>query len=371
MQGILYFLLFIVVFVLGGKYIFPIIGGVIAGLYHFIIAVTFNLLVAIYAIIPGHDFGVALIVFTIIIRLLMWPLLKKQLHQTKVMRKIQPELKVIKAKAKGDKQMEGKLMMELYKEKGVSPFGSVGVLIVQLPIILGLYQVVRLIGDKRSNIVTHSYSFMRHFGYMKQVTANINNFHEKLFGSIDLTQRAFTGSDKVYIPLMIVAVLAAIFQYYQSKQIMPQSKEKRSIRQLFKDANSGSLADQTDVTNAMNGTMMKVFPLLTFLFTISVQGGLALYVLTTGLVGVIQQGYILSKDEEELEEEVEGPEKATTKKTSTAKKSETIVKERLEKAQEAEIIAEKKTKQQPTKSTKTTNKKGTAKKTTKKTKRRG
>ena len=58
----------------------------------FIVKPLFNLLVLIYAIIPGHNFGLALVVFTILIRIVLWPLLKKQLHQAKVMRKIQPEI---------------------------------------------------------------------------------------------------------------------------------------------------------------------------------------------------------------------------------------------------------------------------------------
>jgi YidC/Oxa1 family membrane protein insertase len=56
----------------------------------------FNLLVLIYALIPGHNFGLAIILFTIVVRLLMWPLVKKQLKQTKITRQLQPELKRIK-----------------------------------------------------------------------------------------------------------------------------------------------------------------------------------------------------------------------------------------------------------------------------------
>ncbi len=61
-----------------------------------IVQPIFNLLVFIYAILPGHNFGLALIIFTIIIRLLMWPLVKKQLHQARAMRELQPEIKKIK-----------------------------------------------------------------------------------------------------------------------------------------------------------------------------------------------------------------------------------------------------------------------------------
>src|SRR5690606_22543527 len=108
-----------------------------------IVQPIFNLLALIYAIMPGHDFGLAVIVFTIVIRILLWPLLRKQLHQSRVMRQLQPEIKKIRAKTKGDKQQEAALLMELYKERGVSPFGSIGLLFVQIPILLGLFQGLR------------------------------------------------------------------------------------------------------------------------------------------------------------------------------------------------------------------------------------
>src|SRR2546430_130198 len=101
-----------------------------------IVQPIFNLLVLIYALIPGHNFGLAIIIFTIVVRLLLWPLVKKQLHHAKAMRKIQPELKRIKAGAKGDKRKEQLLMMELYKERGINPFSSIGVVLLQLPILL-------------------------------------------------------------------------------------------------------------------------------------------------------------------------------------------------------------------------------------------
>ena len=96
-----------------------------------IVKPIFNLLVLIYALIPGHNFGLAIILFTILVRILMWPLIKKQLHQAKAMRELQPELKRIKLAAKGDRQKESMMMMELYKEREINPFSSIGLLIVQ------------------------------------------------------------------------------------------------------------------------------------------------------------------------------------------------------------------------------------------------
>ena len=101
----------------------------------------FNLLIGIYSLIPGGDFGVSLIVFTIIVRFALFPLTKSMLHQTKAMRKLQPELVRIKKRTKGNKQLESMQMMELYKKHGINPFRSIGILLIQLPIFIALFQV--------------------------------------------------------------------------------------------------------------------------------------------------------------------------------------------------------------------------------------
>lgn len=334
MPAVLIFLVLVIALVVGGKFIFPLIGAAVLALYHGIVAVIFNLLTIIYAIVPGHDFGVALILFTILVRLLMWPLVKKQLHQTKVMRKLQPELKKIKQRANGNKQLETQLMMELYREKGVNPFGSVGTLVLQLPIILALYQVVRLITQNPHNIVTHSFGWVQHLGYMDQVTHDLTKFNEKLFGTIDLTTFAVPKHGGIYIPLMLMAIIAAIFQFFQSRQLMPQAGEKKTLRQIFKDAGSGKQADNSEVTAAMTSSMSYIVPIFTLLFAVSVQGALTLYLLTTTVVGWAQQSYILGKDAEELEE-------IADKKTSKKVKPQTA--ERVKNAKEAEVVETKRT----------------------------
>jgi YidC/Oxa1 family membrane protein insertase len=90
----------------------------------------FNLLIVILALIPGHNFGIAIIIFTVIVRMALYPLLKKQLHNAMAMKKLQPEMRKIKKATKGDRQKESAMMMELYKERGVNPFSSIGLLLV-------------------------------------------------------------------------------------------------------------------------------------------------------------------------------------------------------------------------------------------------
>src|SRR5665213_1194207 len=145
-----------------------------------IIQPIFNLLVLIYALIPGHNFGLTIIIFTIIVRLLMWPLVKKQIGQAKAMRELQPELKKIKAAAKGDKQKESAMTMELYKEREVNPFASLGIVIVQLPIILGLYSSVRRIVKTPHEIVTFSYPALHHLAWIQTLSVHIGRFDDSL-----------------------------------------------------------------------------------------------------------------------------------------------------------------------------------------------
>ena len=111
-----------------------------------IVQPIFNLLMAIYALIPGGDFGVSVVLFTIIVRLLLWPLVKKQLHQAKAMRKIQPELAKLNKKYKNNPQMRAMAMMDVYKKHNIKPMSSILVLLIQLPVLIAIYRVVQIFG---------------------------------------------------------------------------------------------------------------------------------------------------------------------------------------------------------------------------------
>src|SRR5579862_5677375 len=188
-----------------------------------IVQPIFNLLVLIYAILPGHNFGLAIIIFTLIMRLLLWPLVRKQLHQTKAMRKLQPELRRIKQEAKGDHQKESVMVMALYKEHGVSPFGSLGILILQLPILIALYSGLRRVVDNPHEIVNFAYPGLQHLAWMQQLAHNIHLFDGTLFGIVNLTKSAISTSG-VYWPAMLLAIGSAVTQYFQSKQLLVTDK---------------------------------------------------------------------------------------------------------------------------------------------------
>lgn len=267
-----------------------------------IVQPIFNLLVLIYALIPGHNFGLAIILFTVLVRLLMWPLVKKQLHQAKAMRQLQPELKRIKAAAKGNRQKESLMMMELYKEREINPFASFGLVLLQLPIFIGLYSGLHRIVKDPHVISTFSYPFVQHLSWIKQLSADISRFDSTLFGVVDLTRAAIakTGGG-IYWPAMIIVLGSAIMQYFQSKQLLPNDKDSKSLRHILKDAGGGKQADSTEVNAAVGRSTRYLIPGFIFFVTVNIASALSLYWLTSGVVAFIQQSKVLGSDEVEME----------------------------------------------------------------------
>lgn len=268
----------------------------------------FNLLVAIYALLPGHNFGLAIIIFTIIIRLLLWPLVRKQLHQTKVMRKVQPELKKIKQQTKGDRQREALLTMELYKERGIKPMASIGVVLLQLPILLALYSGLSKVVKDPHQMYDFAYPFLQDLSWMQHLNQNIHAFDGTLFGIVDLTRGAL-GTAGFYLPALVLVLGSVFVQYFQSKQLLPQAKDARSLRHILRDAGAGKQADQSEVNAAVGRSTIYFLPVMIFFFTVSLASALSLYWLVGGLVAYFQQTIILREDETEMEAIADSPSK--------------------------------------------------------------
>lgn len=266
-----------------------------------IVKPIFNLLVLIYGLLPGHNFGLSIILFTIIVRLLMWPIVKKQLHQAKAMRALQPELKRIKKAAKGNKQQESTMLMELYKEREINPFGSIGTLVVQLIILIGLYSGLRRVVNDPHAILKDSYAVLHNLPWLKTLATNIRHFDATLFGVVDLKRAAVSKTSGVYIPGLIIVLASAIAQYFQSKQLLPTSKDGRGLRSILKEAGNGKKAEQSEVNAAVGQSTRYLLPFMIVFFTINLPSALSLYWLTGGIVAYLQQGRVLGKDEEEME----------------------------------------------------------------------
>lgn len=272
-----------------------------------IVQPIFNLLVFIYGVIPGHNFGLSIILFTVVVRLLMWPLVKKQLHQTKAMREMQPEIKRIKKAAAGNRQKESLMLMELYKERGISPFGSLGTLVVQLVILLGLYSgLSRVVNDPQA-IVNNAYGFIQNLPWLQTVANDIGRFDDTLFGLVNLSRPALNQGGGFYIPALIIVLASAVAQYYQTKQLMPNNKDGRSLRTILREANDGKKADQSEVNAAVGQMTRYILPAFIVLFTLGIASALSLYWLVSGLVAYIQQARVLNQDEQEMEAIADAP----------------------------------------------------------------
>jgi len=251
----------------------------------------FNLLLLIYAYV--HDFGLAIVILTVLIRLLVWPLVTKQLHSQRALQDLQPELAKIKEKAAGDRALEGQLTMELYKEREINPFASILPLLVQLPILFALFIVLKDI-VKAGEISKLAYDGVKHLPAVASIINGTTPFKPTFLGFINLTN-----------PSIYLAILAGLVQFVQTKQLAPKQQSGDTQAQVM-------------------ASMTYMFPALTFFIGLSLPGALPLYWATASIVAVIQQTIVLRRDVEELEEEIDATSPALPnpkKPASTGKKA--------------------------------------------------
>ncbi|HWT40853.1 MAG TPA: YidC/Oxa1 family membrane protein insertase [Dongiaceae bacterium] len=293
----------------------------------------FNLLLAIYSFVPFADFGIAVIIFTVVVRFALWPLVVKQLHQVKAMRKLQPELKRIKKATKGNRQLESMQMLELYKKHEVKPFRSILILLIQLPIFIALFRVIQIFTTHRDEIAHYAYGFMQNLGPVKEIIKNPDSFNKMFLGFIDITSHAIQ-SGGVNIFLFILAIVAAYTQYIVSKQTSPQTTNKR-LRDVLAEAGEGKQPDQSELNAVMTSKMMKFLPFMMFFIMLSLPGALALYYVTSNLFAAIQQHFLLKRDAEEMDKLAAAEPKQTGKKATA--------RARAREAREAETVVSKET----------------------------
>src|SRR5512143_765028 len=246
----------------------------LALLWNQIIILPFtNVLLFIYDMI-GHNFGIAIILFTILIRLVTWPLNSQQLKSAKVMQDLQKdkEWQDIQKKYAKDREKLASEQMRVYKERGINPFASCLPTVIQLPIIFGLYRVIM---DALAttplgllNLARSIYPFMN--------AALLIPLNSK-FLWMDLGRPEgipFPGG--ISVPFLqygfpTLAIIVAITTYMQTKVTMPPS--------------SGGPGDQGA---AMNNMMSIYMPLLLGYFALNFASGLAVYFITSNVLGIAQ-----------------------------------------------------------------------------------
>lgn len=312
-----------------------------------------------------HDFGLAIIIFAILVKICMLPLTKRQLMQTRLMRKIQPELTQIRKNCNGNKQLESIQTMDLYKRYNIKPFASILTLLIQLPIFIAVFSAIRVIAtplpaDNLSNrayeIVAYEGSEIRMLEEKQQAyLADLSNndipveekaeydFHPSLFGVIDLTARA---SDVINparfswsaVFMLVISVAAAVAQYFATKQQMPSGKSEKSkkFRDLLRDAKEGKDIDDSDVSAMSTAQMGKMMPLMMFIIMINLHGALAFYYFLTNVLTIVQQKLIFAKARDEMDNNTDKAMLKELKKTESGRKMRGKIKE-------AEVVENKKT----------------------------
>lgn len=236
----------------------------------------YNLLIFVYASIPWHDFGLAIILVTIIIKALLIPLSKKQIESQQKMQELQPKIKEIQAKYKNDKEKQSRALMELYKEKKTNPFSGCLPLIVQLVFLIAIYRVLFNISNAGLAVdAAGLYAFVPNPGQINHLFLGIID----LSSVLKLDQLSLSS-----LPQIILVILAAGAQYFQTKMLMA------------KQGAPAPAGKEADFSQMMSKQMLYLGPLLTLFIGIRFPAGLALYWLVSTAFMIAQQYYLQRKE---------------------------------------------------------------------------
>lgn len=223
-------------------------------------APLYNALLFLVGHIPGHSLGVAVIVLTILVKLVLFPLNQKSIESQIKLKSLEGDLQKIKEKYT-DKAEQSKQTFALYKEKGVNPFSSCLNMLIQLPIIIGLYSV-----------------FLKGF---------VNN-SEAIYGFIyfpELVNNSFLYLINVTKPNGVLAVLAGLSQFFMVT--MSQANQKMYTKDHPVTIKPNDFSSQ--LTNSMTTQMKYFLPVLIVVIAWKVSAAVALYWITSNIVGIAQE----------------------------------------------------------------------------------
>ncbi len=229
-------------------------------------APIYNAFILFVSIIPFHNVGIAVILFTCLVKIILFPLSQRSVTTQFAMKQIEPELNEMKLKYKDDKKIQAEKTMELYKERGINPFSGVFLMLIQLPILMSLYFIV-LKGGLPSIDHTVLYSFIH-------IPSSINM---DLFGiNIEDTSIVF-------------ALIAAITQFLQMHLTLPKNpKKEKGLK------NTPSFKDE--LSKSMNTQMKYVMPVVIFFIAKSFPIVVSLYLITSSIFACGQEIYVRRKN---------------------------------------------------------------------------
>lgn len=231
----------------------------------------YNALIFILDILPTHDVAIAVIVLTVLIKLILLPLSHKMFKTQILQRKIQPLISKIQEEYKDNRQMLGVKMLEIYKEHKLNPFSSILLMIIQIPIVFALYFVFAN-GGLPEIVQKDLYSFV----------SSVNNINYILFG-VDFTKAN-----------AIVGFVAGLAQYIQIRLSLQNIKPVDSSKSI-------SEMKPEEIMQKQMSFMMKYFiPIVIFIASLKVSAAVALYWIVSSLFMIAQELYFRNKYKEEL-----------------------------------------------------------------------
>lgn len=217
----------------------------------------FNGLIFLYNAIPYHDFGVAIILLTLLIRFVLYPLNQKAIRSQKALSELQPQIKEIQAKNKSDRAKQSQALMELYRQNKINPASGCLPLLIQLPVLFALYRVF-LNGLNPDNL-KELYSFV----------SRPEIINPWFFGLIDLSKSNWP-----------MAILAGALTFIQSKMMIPSQTKNPAAG---------------DFSAMFSKQMVYLMPIMTLIIAWKLPAGLALYWIVITLFGIGQQYLVTRK----------------------------------------------------------------------------
>ncbi len=251
-----------------------------------------NSLMLLYVYL-GANLGLAIIVFTLVVRGLSYPLVVRQLRQMRRMQELQPRIKAVNDRYKDDPQRRGQEVMKVYKEVGVNPVGCLGPMIIQMPIFIGLFWAIEYVlpftPENLAGLANRLYSWLP--GVQNAVPIN-----PQILGMNLALETLRSGS---IIGFVLVA-LSGVTMFVQQKM--------------------SQVASADPSQQAQQRMMTLMFPVMFGMFSLFFPIGLVIYWVTSNLVGIVMQYFVSGWGGLRRQPELAGPRLGPTLSTTPTRR---------------------------------------------------
>ena len=220
--------------------------GFISDIFHILDQPILNALTLLYEYLPGQDFGVAVVVLTLLLRVILYPLSAKAFESQKAQMRIQDKVKALQEQYKGQRDELSRKLLELYRAEKINPFAAILPLLPQLLVLLSLYRVLNGgFGEGQLSLIDPSF-----------------------FGIVDLSEKFW-----------LFALAAGLSQFIQGKQMLPRQQK----------------AGAKDMSQNIQTKMVYALPFLTVVFALQFPAALSLYWTTSNIFSIAQQWHLMKK----------------------------------------------------------------------------